>query len=136
MLAEAAGLPTWLVEGIESAQAFSRQVAVSSRIPYTYAYDYVRAHYPDFGAPAAMSRAETSAWLSDNLGLSGVEDDESRNYALAVLALAYIQEWNLVVDETGSARLAELLGNVPVLHDDDPAPAVVARATAREAAES
>jgi hypothetical protein len=136
VLAEVAGFPDWLSRGIAAAQTANRQTAISGRIPYTYAYDFVRSHPAAFAAPERLSRGKTSAWLSDNLGLSGVEDDQTRDYICAVLCVAYLEEHNLRLDDEGAARLDGLLGKSRIINVADHPAAVTAPAPEREAAES
>lgn len=106
-LAHSAGLPNWLTNGLEQVRTKPREVAVTGRIPYTYAYDYLRQHHEEFGLTSTMGRGETAAWLTMRL------EPDHRDYACALLTAAYLEEWDLTLDEEGQEKLRDLLAAVP-----------------------
>lgn len=62
-----------------------------TRYPYTYAYDYLRAHAEYFGLPSNMSREQCSGLLYSN------PDKEA---ICRLLADAYLREWGIKKPET------------------------------------
>lgn len=112
-LAEAAGLPAWLTGGLRAIEDVPREQAILTRVPFTYAYDYLRGHTASFDIPAEMSRAEMSGWLGDRLDEAGLRDH--RRYVCGILALAYIEQHNLHVSDEVRDHLLAILAEAPGL---------------------
>lgn len=96
-----ASVPQWVDSGIQKALAPPKPVKASrDRYPYTYAYDFLRAHAADFGLPDWVdSRSACAAWLREAFsgGSADIEEDPAFQVTLKRLADAYLKEHNMVL---------------------------------------
>jgi hypothetical protein len=87
------------IEEIESRVELTINSFIPGRYPYTYAYDFLRAHPADFGVTdqrSLMSRAEAAGWLECQ-----VSSETERIEICLRLADAYIRENNITTIACG-----------------------------------
>lgn len=70
---------------IESAPPFSMQFT-PGRYPYTYAYDYMREHWADFGLNSLLSRGDCANYFRGN---------PDKDAICVLLADAYMRQYNI-----------------------------------------